>query len=229
MDARIESGTEIAGQVEVEDGLHIGRQLLVGLLMLLLLTVVTGIAYPLVITGVAQMAFPAQANGSMVRDASGRVVGSELIGQVFTGTTYFYGRPSAGGTFSGNGFAWASDDVPGVSGGSNLGPTNAKLVLTNTVQAANAVRDAEGLPPGAPVPVDLGTASASGLDPHITPAAARLQVPRVARERGMPEAEVQGLVDRHTEGRDLGFLGEPRVNVLKLNLALDALGAQGGR
>ncbi len=216
----------------VEDGLNIGRQLLVGLGMVLMMTLITGIMYPLVVTGIAQVTFPSQANGSIAYDSKGQPIGSLLLGQVFTDTKYFYGRPSAGGTFSGNGFSWArgeagGDTDPGVSGGSNLGSTSAKLVLTNTVAAADYVRSMEGLPPGAPVPVDLGTASASGLDPHITPAAARLQVPRVAEARGMSEADVQKIVDQNAEGRDLGFLGEPRVNVLKLNLALDAL--QGGR
>jgi potassium-transporting ATPase KdpC subunit len=207
----------------VEDGLNIGRQLLVGLGMVLMMTLITGIIYPLVVTGIAQVAFPSQANGSIAYGNAGQPVGSLLLGQVFTDTRYFYARPSGGGTFSGNGFSWASDTDPGVSSGSNLGPTSAKLVLTNTVAAADNVRKIEGLPPGAPVPVDLATASASGLDPHITPAAARLQVPRVAKARGMNEADVQKLVDQNTEGRDLGFLGEPRVNVLRLNLVLDAL------
>jgi K+-transporting ATPase ATPase C chain len=210
----------------VENGLNIGRQLGTGLGMLIFVTLVTGIIYPLVVTGIAQVAFNSQANGSLVTDSKGQVVGSLLQEQVFTDTRYFYSRPSAAGTFSGNGFAWATDTVPDVSGGSNLGPTNAKLVLTNTVQAANSVRTMEGLPPNAPVPVDLATASGSGLDPHISPAGAKIQVPRVARARGMSEADLQKLVDQNTEGRDLGFLGEPRVNVLKLNLALDAL--QGG-
>jgi K+-transporting ATPase ATPase C chain len=210
---------------EVEDGLQLGRQLVRGLGMVLFLTVLTGLVYPLVVTGIAQVAFPAQANGSLITDKTGQVVGSALLGQVFTDTRYFHGRPSAGGTFAGSGFSWATDTVPGVSGGSNLGPTNAKLVLTNTVQAADTIRATEGI--SGPVPVDLATASASGLDPHITPAAARLQVPRVAKARSLPEARVRQLVDQYTEGRDLGFLGEPRVNVLQLNLALDAL--QGGR
>ena len=205
----------------VEDGLHIGRQLALGLGMELLLTVLTGVIYPLVVTGIAQVVFPSQANGSLVTDKSGQVVGSALLGQVFTQTQYFYGRPSAGGTFSGNGLTFVNDTVPDVSGGSNLGPTSAKLVLTNTVQAADAVRSMEGITGS--VPVDLATASGSGLDPHITPAAAKIQVPRVAKARNLSEAQVQGLVDQYTEGRDLGFLGEPRVNVLKLNLALDAL------
>ena len=204
------------GPVEIEDGLHLGRQLARGLSMVLVLTVLTGLIYPLVVTGIAQGVFPAQANGSLVKDKHGQVVGSALLGQVFTATRYFYGRPSAGGVFDSS-----VETVPGVSGGSNLGPTSAKLVLTNTVQAANTVRTTEGI--SGPVPVDLATASGSGLDPHITPAAARVQVVRVAAARHLTEAQVQTLVDHYTEGRDLGFLGEPRVNVLQLNLALDAL------
>jgi K+-transporting ATPase ATPase C chain len=231
--AGIESGDDgaalppvrAAAPVEIEDGLHIGRQLAVGLGMVLMLTGLTGILYPLVVTGIAQVVFPSQANGSLVTDKTGQVVGSALLGQVFTDPRYFYGRPSAGGTFSENGVPLVGDSVPGVSGGSNLGPTSARLVLTNTVQAADAVRATEGIT-GA-VPVDLATASGSGLDPHITPASARLQVPRVAKARNLPEAQVQALVDHYTEGRDLGFLGEPRVNVLRLNLALDA--QAGGR
>jgi K+-transporting ATPase ATPase C chain len=210
-----------AEPMEIEDGLHIGRQSGVGLALVLFLTVLTGLVYPLVVTGIAQVIFPTQANGSLVTDKSGQVVGSALLGQVFTDTRYFYGRPSAAGTFSGNGLTFVPDTVPDVSGGSNLGPTSAKLVLTITVQAADAVRSAEGITGS--VPVDLATTSGSGLDPHITPAAARLQVPRVARARNLSEARVQQLVDQYTEGRDLGFLGEPRVNVLQLNLALDAL------
>jgi potassium-transporting ATPase KdpC subunit len=226
-DAMVSLPGEGINEADVEDGLNIGRQLGIGLGMVLLWSVITGVIYPLVVTGVAQVAFPAQANGSIAYDSKGQPVGSLLIEQVFTDTAYFYGRPSAGGTFSGNGFSWASDTDPGVSSGSNLGPTNAKLVMTNTVAAADNVRKMEGLPDGASVPVDLATASGSGLDPHITPAAATLQVPRVAKARGMSEADVQKLVDQNTDGRDLGFLGEPRVNVLKLNLALDA--AQGAR
>ncbi len=214
-----------AAPVEVEDGLQIGRQLAVGLAMVLFLTVLTGLIYPLVVTGIAQVVFPSQANGSLVTDKSGTVVGSALLGQVFTDTRYFYGRPSAGGTFSGNGLTFVADTVPGVSGGSNLGPTSVKLVMTTTVQAADAVRASEGIT-GA-VPVDLATTSGSGLDPHITPAGAQVQVARVAKARNLTTPQVQQLVDQTTEGRDLGFLGEPRVNVLKLNLALDALA--GGR
>jgi len=205
--------------IEIEDGLHVGRQLAIGLGMVLFLTVLTGLVYPLVVTGIAQVAFPRQANGSMVTNGSGQVVGSALLGQVFTDTRYFYGRPSAGALFNPK-----VDTVPGVSGGTNLGPTNAQLVLTNTVQAANTIRSTEGI--SGSVPVDLATSSGSGLDPHITSASARLQVQRVAKARNLPADQVQQLVAQYTEGRDLGLLGEPRVNVLKLNLALDAL--QGG-
>jgi len=200
--------------VEVEEGFHIGRQLGIGALLTLMLTVLVGLIYPLLITGIAQVAMPAQANGSIVT-AGGQPVGSALIGQVFTQTQYFYGRPSAGSVFDSN-----VDNVPGVSGGSNLGPTASKLVLTTTLQTADAIRQEEGI--SGTVPVDLATTSASGLDPHITPAAAAIQVARVAKARNLPPAQVQTLVDRYTTGRDLGFLGEPRVNVLQLNLALDA-------
>jgi K+-transporting ATPase ATPase C chain len=220
---RANGAVEPAGTIE--DGLNIGRQLAIGLAMVLFLTVLTGLIYPLVVTGIAQVAFPAQANGSLVANQQGRPVGSSLIGQVFTDAKYFYGRPSAGGLFNTNANDPNADTVPGVSGGTNLGPTSARLVLTDTVQAAERVRSTEGIT--GEVPVDLATSSASGLDPHITLAAAQIQVSRVAEARGMSVTDVQSLVDRNTEGRELGFLGEPRVNVLKLNLALDAL--QDGR
>ena len=210
----VPSTTPATLPVEVEEGFHIGRQLGIGALLTVVLTVLVGLIYPLLITAIAQVAMPGQANGSLVT-AGGQPVGSALIGQVFTQTQYFYGRPSAGGEFDTN-----VDNVPGVSGGSNLGPTNSKLVLTTTLQTADAIRQAEGI--SGTVPVDLATTSASGLDPHITPAAAAIQVARVAHARNMTPAQVQALVDRNTAGRDLGFLGEPRVNVLQLNLALDA-------
>ncbi len=179
------------------------------IIALAVLTVVTGIVYPLIVTVVAQVVFPFQANGSLiVKD--GKPVGSALIGQPFDDPKYFWGRPSATTPFQYN---------AGSSSGSNLSPTNPDLV--KAVQArVDALRAAD---PGnrAPVPVDLVTASGSGLDPHISPAAALYQVPRVARVRKLTPQAVQRLIDRHTEGRFLGLFGEPRVNVLKLNLALD--------
>lgn len=167
------------------------------------LTVLLGIVYPLVVTGLAAVIFPRQAAGSLI-EKDGRVMGSRLIGQPFAGPGYFHSRPS--------GYDAAA------SGGTNLGPTSRKLFETNVKAAAGALREEN---PGAPVPVDLVTSSASGLDPHITPAAAEFQIPRVARERRMNESTLRALVREHTEGRQLGFLGEPRVNVLELNLALD--------
>ena len=177
----------------------------------LVLTVVTGIVYPLAVTGIAQGVMPAQANGSLI-EKDGKVVGSELIGQSFSDPKYFWGRPSATGPVPYN---------AGASSGSNLGPTNPALIdaVKGRVQA---LRDAD---PGnaAPVPVDIVTASGSGLDPHISPAAAEYQIPRVARVRGVPPKELRRLIRQYTEDRQFGILGEPRVNVLKLNLALDAL------
>jgi K+-transporting ATPase ATPase C chain len=177
---------------------------------LILFTVLTGFVYPLAVTGLAQLAFPRQAAGSLV-ERNDRIIGSELLGQPFAGPRYFWARPSA----------TAPAYNGGASAGSNLGPTNPALAerLASTVAA---LRAAHG---DGPIPVDLATASASGLDPHISPAAARYQEARVARERGLPETEVARLVAEHTEPRQLGILGEPRVNVLQLNLALDRLTA----
>lgn len=181
--------------------------------LLLLMTAVTGLAYPFAVTGVAQLMFPRQANGSLIL-REGIPVGSALIGQSFTAPRYFWGRPSATTPQPYNGAA---------SGGSNLGPTNPALA-TAVKQRIAALRAAD---PGnsTPVPVDLVTASGSGLDPDISQAAAQYQVQRVARERGLSQARVQALVARHTRGRQFGMLGEPRVNVLELNLALDRLAA----
>lgn len=177
--------------------------------LIIVMTVVTGVIYPLMLTGIAQMVFPAQANGSLI-EQGGNPVGSRLIGQPFDDPRYFWGRPSATSPFPYNAAA---------SAGSNLGPSSAALreAVRRRVEALRAAD------PGntAPIPVDLVTASASGLDPDISVAAARYQVPRIARVRGIPEATLLQLIDQHTEGRALGFLGEPRVNVLALNLALD--------
>jgi potassium-transporting ATPase KdpC subunit len=185
-------------------------QLRPALMVLLLLTLVTGVAYPLLVTGIVQAVFPSQAQGSLiVKD--GKIVGSRLIGQPFDDPKYFWSRPSATSPFA---------DNAGASSGSNLSPTNPDLV--KAVQArVDALRAAD---PGntAPVPVDLVTASGSGLDPHISPAAALYQVPRVAKARRLQPEAVRHLVERSIEARFLGFLGEPRVNVLALNLALDA-------
>lgn len=179
-----------------------------------LFTALLGLAYPLAVTGVAQAAFPAQANGSLVRDVSGKVIGSALIGQTFAKPEYFHGRPSA----AGNGYDASA------SSGSNMGPLNDKLIAREKVDAA-ALR-AEN--PGAVIPADAVTASASGLDPDISPANARFQAPRVAGERGVQIGQVTALIDAQVQQPLLGFIGQPRVNVLALNRALDARFPKGG-
>ncbi|HEY7738630.1 MAG TPA: K(+)-transporting ATPase subunit C [Candidatus Limnocylindria bacterium] len=186
------------------------RQLRPAIVALVLFSVLTGVVYPLVITGIAQVAFPDQANGSLVRDDAGNVVGSELIGQPFAAAGYFHPRPSA----AGDGYDAS------ISSGSNLGPTSADLLAAVEERAA-AYRTENNLPADALVPVDAVTASASGLDPHISMANALLQSARVATERGLSEEQVRELIDANTDGRSLGVLGEPGVNVLMLNLALD--------
>ncbi|MBB6241442.1 potassium-transporting ATPase subunit KdpC [Rhodanobacter sp. MP1X3] len=187
-----------------------GKLLRQSIMMLLLMTVITGVAYPLLATGLAQVIFPGQANGSLiVKD--GKPIGSTLIGQSFTDARYFWGRPSA---------TTPNPNNAASSSGSNTGPTNPALVdaVKQRIDALHVVDPTNN----APVPVDLVTASASGLDPEISPAAAQYQVERVAQARKLSASQVQALVSEYTSGRTLGILGEPRVNVLKLNLALDA-------
>jgi K+-transporting ATPase ATPase C chain len=184
------------------------KQLLISIWMTLATTILLGVVYPLVVTGIAQVLFPEKANGSLIL-AGKKTIGSHLIGQPFTSSGYFHSRPSAAGPAGYDGTA---------SGGSNLAPTNKTLL--DRVDAE--VRKLHAENPNMPIPVDLVTASGSGLDPHISLAAAEFQIPRVARERSMSESEVRVFVKNHSEGRQFGFLGEPRVNVLELNLDLDA-------
>lgn len=185
--------------------------------MLLIFTLITGVFYPLAVTGIAQVIFPHQANGSLIM-ADDKAVGSELIGQQFDDPSYFWGRISATGAFAYN--AFNADALAG-SSGSNYGPLNPALI--DMVQARIDALKAADPENTLPIPVDLVTASGSGLDPHISVAAALYQVHRVASARGLNEADIQSLVDQYTEGRQFGFLGEPTVNVLQLNLALDGL------
>jgi len=192
------------------------KQFRPALVSLLLLTLITGVIYPLVVTGIAQVLFPSQANGSLIIKG-GQAVGSKLIGQSFDDPKYFWGRLSATGTFPYN--AFNAENLTG-SSGSNYGPLNS--ALTDMVKARIDALKAADPSNKASIPVDLVTASGSGLDPHISLAAAAYQVSRVAKARGMSEAEVRTLVEAHTDGRQFGFLGEPVVNVLELNLALDA-------
>src|SRR5262245_23624347 len=188
------------------------------LMMIALFTVITGLIYPLAVTALAQVLFPRQANGSLVT-ADGKVVGSSLIGQAFKEDRYFQGRVSATSAPDPNDSTKTVDATYNAanSGGSNLGPTSKALVE----RVKTDVETRKGQNPDARVPTDLVTASGSGLDPHISPAAALFQVPRIAKARNMPEDRLRQLIDQHVEGRTLGFLGEPRVNVLALNMALD--------
>jgi K+-transporting ATPase ATPase C chain len=197
------------------------NQIRPAIFMLLAMTVITGLAYPLAMTGIAEMVFPHQADGSLV-EHDGRVIGSSLIGQNFVGENYFHGRPSATVDTDPKD---ATKTIPSPynaqnSAGSNAGPTSKSLLDRIKGDADKLAKEN----PSAPVPVDLVTTSASGLDPDITPAAALFQIPRVAKARHLPEDRVRQLVDEHTEGRLFGIIGEPHVNVLGLNLALDALG-----
>src|SRR5262249_26343102 len=186
--------------------MNIFKQIYPAIAMTVVLTVLLGIVYPLVVAGLARVIFPAQAGGSLI-EKDGKVIGSRLIGQPFTGPGYFHSRPSAAGT----GYDATA------SAGTNLGPTSQKLF-----DGVKSIADSlSGEDPNTSIPIDLVTSSASGLDPHITPAAAEFQVARVARERGLSLDEVRRLVGKHIEGRQLGSLGEPRLNVLELNLALD--------
>src|SRR3989475_2096303 len=182
------------------------KNFVTAMLMTIATTILLGIVYPMIFTGIAQVVFPDKANGQLIQ-RDGEIVGSRIIGQAFTGPVYFHSRPSA----AGNGYDAAN------SGGTNLGPTNQKLI--ERVRQDAVPLQAEN--PRRPVPIDLVTTSASGLDPSISPAAAEFQVPRVARERGISENDLKQIVAAHTEGRTLGLLGEPRVNVLELNLDLD--------
>ena len=186
--------------------MNVTRNLTIAVLMTIVTTLLLGVAYPLAVTGLAQAMFPAKANGQLI-ERGGTVIGSRIIGQAFSSPGYFRSRPSAAGA----GYDAAN------SGGTNLGPTNKKLVDAVTA-AVDAARKEN---PSAPVPVDLVTSSGSGLDPHISPAAALFQVPRVSRERGISEEDLRRLVAARTEARQFGLLGEPVVNVLELNLALD--------
>lgn len=184
------------------------KNLITAVLMTVVTTVLFGLGYPLLVTALAQVIFPDNANGQLIRSSDGTVIGSRLIGQPFVSPGYFRSRPSAAGA---NGYDASA------SSGSNLGPMNQKLI--DRVKADVEKLQQEN--PGRPVPIDLVTTSGSGLDPHISPAAAEFQVPRVARERGIGEDELRRIVNEHLEGKQFGFLGEPRVNVLELNLALD--------
>ncbi len=193
------------------------RQLRPAILLTVLLTLITGIVYPLAVTGVGQALFPSQANGSLL-EVNGKPVGSKLIGQYWTQPQYFHGRPSVTVNLQGTPAPYEADN----SGGSNVGPTNKTLTQTVAQRIADLKKENPDVAPGTPIPVDLVTASASGLDPDISIAAAYYQIPRIAKARGLTQAQVRAIVDAHITGRFLGLFGEPRVNVLEVNLALDS-------
>jgi K+-transporting ATPase ATPase C chain len=199
------------------------REIRPAIVVLVALTLITGLVYPLAMTGIAQLIFPRQANGSMI-ERDGKIVGSELIGQNFTSDKYFHGRPSAttAPDPKDSNKTVAAPYNAANSGGSNLGPSNKALV--DRVKGDIATLQKQN--PGASVPIDLVTTSGSGLDPDISPEAALFQVPRIAKTRGLPDAQIRQLVEENTEGRWLGLLGEPRVNVLQINLKLDRLAAR---
>jgi K+-transporting ATPase ATPase C chain len=188
--------------------MEITKQIFPAIMLTIVLTLIVGIGHPLAVTGISQLLFKEKAQGSLIIKDN-KVIGSRLIGQPFSGAGYFHSRPSA----AGNGYDGTA------SSGTNLGPTSTKLMEEKIKPAVEALKEGN---PNKPVPVDLVTASASGLDPHITPAAAEFQVPRIARERGISQEQARNLVRRHTEIRQFGILGEPRVNVLELNLDLDS-------
>ena len=205
--------------VEPEQGRQaVLRQLRPAIVLTLVLTAILGIGYPLVTTGVAQALFPSQANGSILY-VNGKPVGSALIGQYWTQPQYFHGRPSATLSLTGTPAPYQADN----SGGSNQGPTNAQLIQTVRQRIAALQKENPDVAPGTPIPVDLVTASASGLDPDISVAGAYYQIPRIAKARGLSQDVVRKLVDKNISGRLWGIFGEPRVNVLKLNLALDGI------
>lgn len=210
---------DAAGGAAPEHAAHtVLRQLRPAIVITVALTLLLGIGYPLLTTLVAQGLFPSQANGSLVY-ANGKPVGSKLIGQYWTQPQYFHGRPSATNNLQGTPAPYEADN----SAGSNLGPTNQTLITTVQQRVAALKAENPDVPPGTPIPADLVTASASGLDPNISVAGAYYQIPRIAKARGLSQEAVRQLVDAHIEGRFLGLFGEPRVNVLQLNLALDGL------
>jgi potassium-transporting ATPase KdpC subunit len=213
--------TEVQGDENEPARRTVLRQLRPAILLTLLLTLITGIIYPLATTGVAQALFPSQANGSLIY-VNGKPVASRLIGQYWTQPQYFHGRPSATVNLAGTPDPYEANN----SGGSNLGPTNSTLIKTVQQRIADLKKENPDVPAGTPIPADLVTASASGLDPDISLAAAYYQIPRVAKARGLSQEVVRRLVDEHIQGRFLGLFGEPRIDVLELNMALDALRGQ---